>query len=155
MLLFTYIARLTDGVMLVASIDSSASSNSSLEVHKSDGKQILRQLNQQANMHSQSLQCTIDSGEYCFHYIIEGLIVYLTFTPKTFSKRVAFMYLSELHSHFKRFVTQSLGSMSMQTQWEDYIATIDRPYAFIKFDSEIQRLRRDFLDPLASRSTRA
>ena len=141
MLLFTYIARLTDGVMLVASIDSSTNA-SSIERHKTDGKNLIRELTTQS-----PVQCTVDSGDYSFHYIIEGLIVYLTLTSKSFPKRLAFLYLADLHTHFRRFVELQHGD-----QWESYIATIDRPYAFIKFDKEIQRLRRDYGDPNSKQS---
>lgn len=142
MVLFTYIARVTDGVMLVASIDSSNNGSQNLEQHKSDGKQLIRQLNTRSPH-----QCTIESGPYCFHYMIEGIVVYLTLTTKSYPKRLAYLYLSELQQHFKKHVQMEQGD-----QWENYIATMDRPYAFIKFDKEIQRLRREYGDPNSRQS---
>mmetsp|Transcript_8060 Transcript_8060/g.9251 ORF Transcript_8060/g.9251 Transcript_8060/m.9251 type:complete len:224 (-) Transcript_8060:87-758(-) len=141
MVCFTYVARVTDGLMLVASMDS-ASTSRNLEQHKQDGKQLIRQLNT-----TSPHQCTIESGEYWFHYIIEGLVVYLALTAKSYPKRLAYLYLTDLKSKFQRHVQLEHGD-----RWESFLNTIDRPYAFIKFDKEIQRLRREYGDPNSRQS---
>jgi len=135
------VARVTDGLMLVASMDS-ASTSRNLEQHKQDGKQLIRQLNT-----TSPHQCTIESGEYWFHYIIEGLVVYLALTAKSYPKRLAYLYLTDLKSKFQRHVQLEHGD-----RWESFLNTIDRPYAFIKFDKEIQRLRREYGDPNSRQS---
>jgi vesicle transport protein SEC22 len=37
--------------------------------------------------------------------------------------------------------------------WVQALQTVDRPYAFIKFDKTIQRLRKDYSDPNSRQST--
>lgn len=132
---FTYVARVADGVMLVASIDTN-SNNNSLEQYKSDGKRILQEL----GSHS-PLQCTVEAENYNFHYIIEGSVAYLTLTSSSFPKRSVFLYLSQLHKSFSRYLELQYGA-----KWENEIATVDRPYAFIKFDREIQQIRKQHSD---------
>ena len=131
MVLFTYAARLADGVLLVASIDSSSTSPVTSQ-HKADGKSLIKQLT-----HRSPKRCTVESGAYNFHYLIEGEIVYLILSAKSYPKRLAYGYLDEVRRHFEQHVEQD-GAR---------IATIDRPYYFIKFDKTIQRLRRSYADP--------
>ena len=135
MVVFTYIARVADGVMLVASMDGTAASN--VARFKSDGKQLLKQLN-----HNSPRKCTIEAGPYQFHYLIDGAVCYLTLTEASYPKRLAFCFLDELQRKFVDHVRLEHGA-----QWEHRLATIDRPYAFIKFDKTIQRMRKEYGDP--------
>eukprot|EP00924_Labyrinthula_sp_SR-Ha-C_P009265 snap_masked-scaffold_2-processed-gene-18.22-mRNA-1 protein AED:0.13 eAED:0.15 QI:0/0/0/1/1/1/2/0/224 len=136
-ILFTFIARITDGVMLVASLDSSQSS-SSFEAQKSTGRAVIRELSSQSPR-----QCSLEAGGFTFHYLIEDLVVYLTLTSKAFPKQNVFSYLQTLNETFQRFVAFQSGGK----QWDSVVSTVDRPYAFIKFDKEIQKLSKDFSDP--------
>jgi len=140
-IVYTYVARVTDGLMLVASIDSASAAGQSDQL-KMDGKQIIRTLNVRSPR-----QCTFESGEYAFHYLIELNIVYLVLAVKAYPKRLAFLYLADLHQKFVDHLQQE-----HQNTWEHALATVDRPYAFIKFDKEIQRLRRDYSDPNSRQS---
>ena len=66
---------------------------------------------------------SVDTGPFTFHYIIEGVVCYLTLTDKAYPKKLAYQYLEELHSEFTRLY----GSQ---------IETAARPYAFIKFGAQ-------------------
>ncbi|GBG29663.1 Vesicle-trafficking protein SEC22b [Hondaea fermentalgiana] len=138
MIRFTYVARVQDGLMLVASIDSGgATQGPQADQQKADGKQIIRSLNVRSPK-----QCTFESENVAFHYLLENNIVYLVLADKSYPKRVAFLYLAELHSKFLEHVQAEHGQ-----EWEHALATVDRPYAFIQFDKQIQRLRKEFADP--------
>lgn len=63
---------------------------------------------------------TIESGSYCFHYLIDGDAAYLTLAEKAYPKKLAFQYLEELASEFGRLYGGQVDSVT-------------RPYAFIKF----------------------
>mmetsp|Transcript_19695 Transcript_19695/g.42625 ORF Transcript_19695/g.42625 Transcript_19695/m.42625 type:complete len:243 (-) Transcript_19695:1177-1905(-) len=143
MIVFSYIARVTDGLMLVASIDSAGGRGADVEQEKLNGKQIIRSLNVRSPK-----QCTFESGNYAFHYLLENNIVYLVLTDRSFPKRLSFLYLAELHQKFMEHLYTEHGQ-----DWEHYLATIDRPYAFIKFDKQIQRLRKEYSDPNSRQST--
>eukprot|EP00611_Tribonema_gayanum_P011284 TRINITY_DN2148_c0_g1_i3.p1 TRINITY_DN2148_c0_g1~~TRINITY_DN2148_c0_g1_i3.p1 ORF type:complete len:168 (-),score=45.79 TRINITY_DN2148_c0_g1_i3:59-562(-) len=75
-------------------------------------------------------------------YMIEQGICYLTLTDKGYPKRLAFLYLEELHEAFIEELQRDHGM-----DWRTQVETVSRPYGFIKFDKVIQRKRREYLDP--------
>mmetsp|Transcript_646 Transcript_646/g.1959 ORF Transcript_646/g.1959 Transcript_646/m.1959 type:complete len:222 (-) Transcript_646:363-1028(-) len=133
MIRFTYIARVTDGLMLVASIDGAQGQ----EEAKNNGKQIIRTLDMRSPK-----QCTFESDPYAFHYLLEDNICFLVHTEKSYPKRLAFLFLSELHNRFISHLHAEHGP-----NWVNELATVDRPYAYIKFDKQIMQLRKEYSDP--------
>eukprot|EP00899_Mesostigma_viride_P025830 jgi/Mesvir1/6431/Mv19517-RA.1 len=72
-------------------------------------------------------------------YIIEHGVCYLTLCDRSYPKRLAYQYLGELQ---KEFETQNLSQ----------IETVSRPYAFIKFDTFIQKTKKLYLDTRTQRN---
>merc|ERR1712154_389993 len=72
-------------------------------------------------------------NNFSFHYAIRNKVCYLVLTDSSFPKRVAFSYLDDIASEF--FV-----------QFGARIESIVRPYAFIEFDSYIQKSKKSFSD---------
>ncbi|KFY18529.1 hypothetical protein V491_04764 [Pseudogymnoascus sp. VKM F-3775] len=113
----TQIARL-DGLMLCASIDDEATENALTEI-KSHVKMVLRRLNRNSEP-----QASIESGAYTLH------IVYIAICERSYPRKLAFTYLSDLSSEFSSTYTQAqLSAPSL------------RPYAFMEFDTFIQRTK--------------
>ena len=50
--------------------------------------------------HGQSTRLTLESGGYCFHYMIEGGVVFLTMADRGYPKKLAYQYLDELQKEF-------------------------------------------------------
>lgn len=69
-------------------------------------------------------------------YLISDSIIYLTIADKSYPRKLAFAYLSELSTEFARSYPPS-SSLKPGL----------RPYAFVKFDTFIQRTKRLYLDP--------
>ncbi len=163
---FTFVARLSDGLMLVASMDAQYSTSNSAGP-KTDAKRLISQLTQ-----SSPKRCTIDASSGSFHYFIDnsGTVVVLAFTDKAYPKRLAFVYLDDVMMQFEDHVVReyeeskgngSIGNNSYSIQnnnaslsqrrggknFSNIISSADRPYAYIKFDKIIQRMRKDFGDP--------
>jgi vesicle transport protein SEC22 len=69
-------------------------------------------------------------------YLIQDSIVYLTIADKSYPRKLAFSYLSELSTEFNRSYPP-----------EQALKPGLRPYAFVKFDTFIQRTKRLYLDP--------
>ncbi|CAN0198565.1 unnamed protein product, partial [Hapterophycus canaliculatus] len=61
--------------------------------------------------------------------MIEQGICYLTLAEKGYPKRLAFLYLEEIHQEFVGELRQDYGE-----DWRNKVETAARPYAFIKFD---------------------
>jgi hypothetical protein len=58
---------------------------------------------------------------------MEG-VCYLTLSDRGFPKRLAFLYLEEIHAGFVEELERDHGMY-----WRDVVTTVARPYAFIKF----------------------
>ncbi len=138
-----YIARVNDGMILVASMDRS--SEPKMELYKNQSKQILKKLNSGAS----ASRMSVDSNPFVFHYIIENNICYLVLTDKAYPKRLAFLFLEEIHGSFVEELKEEHGE-----EWQSTVETIGRQYAFIKFDRTIQKKKRDYQDPSSSANVR-
>ncbi|KAJ9067549.1 SNAP receptor [Entomophthora muscae] len=131
MVLSTTIARVADGLPLTASTDDDQASADLAEC-KSQVKLLLRKLN--ANSEP---RCSIESGKYSLHYLIDNEICYLCLCEKNYSRKLAFSYLEELAREF-------YGSYGAEVN-----KSVLRPYAFIKFDTFIQKTKRIYQDSRA------
>ena len=65
-------------------------------------------------------------------YLMQEGVCYLTLADRGFPKRLAFLYLEEVHVGFVEELERDSGS-----NWRDVITTAARPYAFIKFGESI------------------
>ncbi|KAJ2450602.1 SNAP receptor [Coemansia sp. RSA 2336] len=124
----TIIARVADGLPLAASMDDEQS-ESELAGYKSQAKAIFKKLNSQSEP-----MCSIESGPYYLHYLLDQGICYLSICDKSFPRKLAFNYLDELAKEFN----MSYGSEAQKPSL--------RPYAFIKFDTFIQKTKRIYED---------
>ncbi|KAH8682909.1 Longin-like domain-containing protein [Tricladium varicosporioides] len=130
----TQIARL-DGLMLCASVDDE-STESSLSEIKSQIKIILRKLTR----HSEP-QASIESGAHTIHYIISNDVVYICISERSYPRKLAFTYLSDLQNEF------STTYPSAQV-----LSSILRPYAFMEFDTFISRTKATYSDSRATQN---
>ncbi|XP_055336452.1 vesicle-trafficking protein SEC22b-like [Paramacrobiotus metropolitanus] len=133
MVLLTMIARMADGLPLAASVQDDEEHGKNLIQYQTQAKQIFKRLTP-----SSPNRCTIDSGNYYFHYIIVNDVCYLVLTEKSFPKRVAFSYLEDLQNEFDML-------------YGNRVNTVSRPYAFIEFDNYIQKAKKTFNDSRARR----
>ncbi|GAA6057488.1 hypothetical protein JCM3770_000581 [Rhodotorula araucariae] len=127
----TLIARATDGLPLAASNDDDEQDQGKLPEYKQQAKLIFRRLTPDSEP-----RCSIESGQCTLHYLIADAIVYLVIADRSYPRKLAFSYLSELSTEFARSYPPS---MSLKPGL--------RPYAFVKFDTFIQRTKRLYLDP--------
>ncbi|KAI1169203.1 transport protein-like protein sec22 [Nemania serpens] len=131
----TQIARVGDGLMLCASVDDEQSESSLAEV-KSQIKLILRRLNRNSEQ-----QASIESGNYTLHYLIADDIVFLCICDRSYPRKLAFTYLSDLSAEFSNsYSSQQLHSPAL------------RPYAFMEFDTFISRTKATYADTRATQN---
>jgi len=134
MVLSTLIVRL-DGLMLAALVDDEQS-ESELSEAKTNVKMIVRRLNNNSEP-----QATIEGGKYTIHYLIHDSVCFLTICDKSYPRKLAFTYLSDLSAEF----TTTYASSA-------YLAPGCRPYAFVEFDTFIQRTKKTYQDSRASQN---
>ena len=74
-------------------------------------------------------------------YLIEGDLCFLCICDRSYPRKLAFTYLSDLSSEF----TQTY-------QPQQYLAPSCRPYAFVEFDTFIQRTKKTYQDSRATQN---
>lgn len=128
----TQIARL-DGLMLAASVDDDQVETELAEV-KSQAKMIFRRLNRNSEQ-----QASIESGHYTLHYLIQDSVCFLCIADKSYPRKLAFTYLSDLAQEFTTIYPS-----------QQYLSSTLRPYAFVEFDTFIQRTKKTYQDSRAT-----
>ncbi|KAG0053227.1 SNAP receptor [Gryganskiella cystojenkinii] len=124
----TMIARVSDALPLAASMDDEQV-EMELKEYKSQAKLIFRKL----NMNSEK-RCSIESGSYVFHYIIDHGVVYLCICERNYPRKLAFTYLDDLAKEFFISYGNEMDRPGL------------RPYAFVKFDTFMQKTKRLYQD---------
>lgn len=119
--------------MLAASVDDEQVETDLAEV-KSQVKLIFRRLNRNSEP-----QASIESGQYTLHYLIQDHICFLCICSKSYPRKLAFTYLSDLATEFTTTYPAS-----------QYHSPNLRPYAFVEFDTFIQRTKKTYQDSRAS-----
>ncbi|KAI5677335.1 hypothetical protein M9H77_08285 [Catharanthus roseus] len=135
MVKLTMIARVTDGLPLVEGLDDGRDVPDA-DFYKKQAKALFTNLSRGLNDPS---RMSIETGSYMFHYIIEGRVCYLTMCDRSYPKKLAFQYLEDLKNEFERVN----GSQ---------VETAARPYAFIKFDTFIQKTKKLYQDTRTQRN---
>ncbi|KAJ3399810.1 SNAP receptor, partial [Chytridiales sp. JEL 0842] len=128
----TIIARVVDGLPLAASMDDEESVD--LTDYKNQAKLLFKRLSQDSD-----LRCSIETGPYVFHYLIEHGVCYLTLCDRSYPKKLAFAYLEEIHKEFHE-------------KYGNEVGTVARPYAFVKFDTFIQKTKKQYKDTRTQRN---
>lgn len=130
----TMIARLSDGLPLAATMQDDEQSGKNTLEYQNQAKMLFKRLTPQSPP-----QCTIETGPYLFHYLIERDVCYLVLCERNYSKRLAFSYLEDIAQEF-------------YSQYGKKVNTVSRPYSFIEFDTYIQKARKTFTDSRVRRN---
>eukprot|EP00775_Hariotina_reticulata_P013539 gene13539-13665_t len=141
MVRLTLIARISDGLPLAESLDRDEDPQLKQYDYKSQAKAIFKKLS--ATPHaSQEPRVSMESGPCTFYYLLDGNVCFLTLAEKGYPKKLAFQYLEELAGEFNRLYGSQVDSVT-------------RPYAFIKFDTFIQKTKKVFQDTRSQRNMAA
>ncbi len=137
------IARSQDSLPLCAYMgeDSQASAlESSFPEYRAQLKGLTKTLaNQTEPMCSLEVN-KVKEGAFTFHILLADYIGFICLCDKSYPKKLAFSFLSDLHKNF-------LAEFSSQQ-----VHAANKPYAFIKFESIIQRLTKSFQDSRAKQN---
>ena len=109
------IARVADGLPLAASIQEDEQTGKNIVDYQQQAKRLFKTLTT-----TSPIKCSIESGPYLFHYIIEQDVCFLTLCDRNFNKKLAYSFLEDLSQEF-------------YNQYGHKINTANRPYSFIEF----------------------
>ncbi|KAJ3270493.1 SNAP receptor, partial [Borealophlyctis nickersoniae] len=138
MIRFTLVARLNDGLPLVATMESQREEGL-IAKHKRMSKGLLKLMSPEyAGRDTLPLKGTVTADEFSFHYTIESGIVYLTLCDKSYPRLLAFSYLNEVSRAFADEFTN--GSHNAP------IGSVQRPYSFIRFEPVIQSTKKRYMN---------
>jgi len=129
----TLLSRVPDGLPLAASMEDEKD-HRELDAYKAQAKKIIKTLSA-----ASPGKMSIESGGSTFHYVNQDGVCYLCLTEKAYPKRLAFMYLDELQKEFS-------------LKYRDEVERASRPYAFIKFDTYIQKTKKLYVDTRTQRN---
>ncbi|EAW15723.1 SNAP receptor SEC22 [Aspergillus fischeri NRRL 181] len=121
--------------MLAASVDDEQAEAELSEI-KSQAKMIFRRLSRNS-----APQASIESGQYNLHYLIKDDICFLCICDRSYPRKLAFTYLEDLATEFTTTYSPS-----------QYHSPTLRPYAFVEFDTFIQRTKKIYQDSRASQN---
>lgn len=130
----TQIARI-DGLLLAATVDDEQA-ETELADPKANAKMIVRRLNRNSEP-----QASIEAGKYTLHYMIQDQLCFLTICDHSYPRKLAFTYLSDVATEF----TTTYSSAQ-------YLSPTCRPYAFVEFDTFMQRTKKTYQDSRASQN---
>jgi len=121
--------------MLAASVDDEQAEAELAEI-KSQAKMIFRRMNRNSEQ-----QASIESGQYNLHYLIKDDICFLCIADRSYPRKLAFTYLADIATEFTTTYSPS-----------QYHSSNLRPYAFVEFDTFIQRTKKTYQDTRASQN---
>ncbi|KAL2007346.1 hypothetical protein VTN00DRAFT_8784 [Thermoascus crustaceus] len=130
----TQIARV-DGLMLAASVDDEQAEAELSEV-KSQAKMIFRRLSRNS-----APEASIESGQYNLHYLLKDNICFLCICDRSYPRKLAFTYLADIATEFTTTYSPA-----------QYHSPNLRPYAFVEFDTFIQRTKKTYQNSRASQN---
>jgi vesicle transport protein SEC22 len=128
------IARKADGLPLAEGLDNNKEHD--LDQYKQQAKALFKKMAQSG---APANRASLESGAFTFHYIIDGGVCYLTLAERSYPKKLAYQYLEELQSEFSRL-------------YGPQVEAVARPYAFIKFDTYIQKTKKLYADSHTQRN---
>jgi vesicle transport protein SEC22 len=142
------------GLILTASVDDGEVDDDFIEV-KGKIKLVLRRLDRNSEP-----KASIESGKYTYQYdfrslctrgsayadvslsyIIDKDLCFICICDKSYPRKLAFTYLSDLSSEFKQTYNDT-----------QYLSPECRPYAFAQFDTFIQRTKQTYQDSRATQN---
>ncbi|GLU21088.1 hypothetical protein SLE2022_372510 [Rubroshorea leprosula] len=130
MVKLTIIGRLRDGLPLAQVPRYQNEENESFSYYKHQGEFILKEISRGALSLS---RMTIRLDHHSFNYLVENGICYITLCDSSYPRKLAFHYLQDLQKEFDKFDISLLDK-------------ITRPYSFVKFDSVIGNIRKQYMD---------
>lgn len=76
---------------------------------------------------------SLEAGQFFFHILLSEGVAYVGLSDRLYPKKLAFSLLSDLQRDFSR-------------EFGPLVDSATRPYAFVKFDTVIQKTKRSYQD---------
>ncbi|PIA48318.1 hypothetical protein AQUCO_01400726v1 [Aquilegia coerulea] len=130
MVKLTIVGRVSDGLPLAQGPRYLNDDYENMLFYKQQGEIILKEISKGA-LPLPKMCIRID--HHCFSYLVENGICCITLCELSYPRKLAFHYLQDLHRE-------------MEMVDSNLIQMINKPYSFIKIDTVIGRVRKQYVD---------
>lgn len=142
------IARVLDALPLCAYMGGEEQQQggkdaSTLDTDFPDFREQLRTLTKALAMQAEAM-CSVDAkgnGRFSFHVLVADGVGFICLCERAYPRKLAFAFLADVHKNF-----------ASEFSSPQVAAPGNRPYAFIRFETTIQRLMRSFQDSRAKQN---
>jgi len=86
-------------------------------------------------------QASVESDNFTIHYVVKDDVVFLCICDQSYPRKLAFTYLTDLADEFTSLYPSG-----------QYLSPSLRPYAFLEFDSFIQKTKKTYQDSRATQN---
>ena len=157
---YTQATRLSDGLPLFATDAGAGAGAGGVGVggvgggggdgdaQRAQARELVRRLDSSAPS-----RLSIDAGAWSFAYLVEDGVVFLAAADRGFPRKLAHAYLREVHAAFREELRAAAAAPGGGGDWRAAVNTASKPYAFLRFERQLHRLRRDFADPSSRANT--
>ncbi|KAG0716165.1 Vesicle-trafficking protein SEC22a [Chionoecetes opilio] len=126
MIVYACLSRLTDGTPLSATTDYASDGDQRVR----EGKQCVKLLSQHFGKFG--MRVCLQAEEVTLHCVVDECTAYMVVCEPTYPHILAFSFLDELKKEFNVLYTPSV------------VKSVRRPFAFIEFDSFLQKTRQKY-----------
>ena len=157
---FTLLCRLTDGLPLCQSADPLLlPTAAAADTVSKQAKAIVAGLGPRSEA-----RATVEAAAHSFHYVVaadDNLVLLVCIVDKAYPKRLAFGLLADLRTAFLEEVAHpapaaaaaaaaaasAAAAPAAPAPASLSVSTADKPYAFMRFERMLTRLRKEYADP--------
>ncbi|KAK3403894.1 hypothetical protein EUGRSUZ_K00252 [Eucalyptus grandis] len=130
MVKLTIVGRVKDGLPLAQGHRYITDDNGIFGFYKQQAELVLEEIARGA---LESPKMTIHVDHHSFYYLVEDGVCFIVLCESSYPRKLAFHYLQDLQTEFDKFDKRILDK-------------ITRPYSFVKFDSVIANIRKQYID---------
>ncbi|KAJ4954628.1 hypothetical protein NE237_011411 [Protea cynaroides] len=130
MVKLTIVGRVSDGLPIAQGPRYLNGENENMLFYKQQGEFILKEISR-GTLSPSKMSIRID--HHCFYFLVDNGFCYSTLCESSYPRKLAFHYLQDLQREFEK---------------EDprIVETITIPYSFLRFDTVIGNIRKQYLD---------
>ncbi|CAK9318275.1 unnamed protein product [Citrullus colocynthis] len=130
MVKLTMVGRVRDGLPIAQGIRYVNEENDDILGYKKQAEFILKEISRGTISPS---KMAILMHHHCFIYLVENGVCYMTLCDSSYPRKLALHYLQDLQKEFGKFDDALINNLM-------------KPYCFIKFDSIISNVRKQYID---------
>ncbi|XP_010667564.2 25.3 kDa vesicle transport protein SEC22-1 [Beta vulgaris subsp. vulgaris] len=133
MVKLTIIGRIRDGMPLTQGLRYVNEDYNNIPFYKQHAEFILKEISRGSLALNPKMTIRLDH-QHSFNCLVDSGVCFITLCDSSYPRTLAFHYLEDLRHELEKF------------QGDQLVENITRPYSFVKFDSVISSIRKQYVD---------